>query len=167
MEQFIPINLETLDNKDFYTFSATSPFRVLMKLIRHINRSSDKIVNINKNTINIFKEFSEKGLLVSRYSQDNLAMYFNTKQPNISRDIKKLKEEGLIKVIKVKSKKIVNNYIKYENFYQLGTFTIDNDGKRLEELFLNQHFANNKIKAKEEAEKKAKEEYYKNEFFLL
>ena len=76
-----------------------------------------------------------KGRLVGRYSQEKMGEYLGTSQPAISRELKKLEQEGFIKKI-VRPTKIGNiNYYQlgiYEGVYGTDTYT--------ETIWLDEHF---------------------------
>jgi len=119
------------DLNGFNRFLATREGAITQFLIRHIIREPHKIIKMNEDMRKDFIGFVDDGKLVARYSQEKLAEIYGVTQSVISRNLKKLNEYGFIKIIR----KRVGKHKEMICYYQLGTFTSDDKGKKIDELY--------------------------------
>lgn len=114
----IRINHSYYTTSEFAEFAKRGRKRLIFEfLLKSIIRESEAVKDRRHGAHYIYKEHFLKGRLVSRYSQDNLEKCIGIDQSNISKDVRKLEKEGLLRIIKRKTKVGIINY------YQLGFWT--------------------------------------------
>lgn len=112
----IRIKNEYFRTPEFIRFIKTTKSTVYFFLLSAVIRESARIKMVVHGGHYIYKAHYLKGELVSRYSQERMAEYLGTSQPRISSYIAELEKNGLIKVIKLSTRKGVISY------YQVGVW---------------------------------------------
>jgi DNA-binding Lrp family transcriptional regulator len=102
---------------EFIRFLKTAKSTVYFFLLSAVIRESTDVKKVFHGGHYIYRAHYLKGELVSRYSQEKMAKYLETSQPRISSYIAELEKEGLIKVIKLPTRKGVISY------YQVGVWS--------------------------------------------
>jgi len=115
-ESHIRIKNEFTRNPEYIKFDKRVKSTVYRFLQAHIIRESKSVKKYTFGAQYIYREYFLKGMLVSRYSQTNMAQYLQTKQPRLNRYLKELEQDGFIKIIKIKASSGPLCY------YQLGTW---------------------------------------------
>lgn len=112
----IRIKNEYLRTPEFIKFIKSAKGSVLLFVLASVIRESHESKNYTNGSNYIYNEHFLKGELVGRYRQEDMAKYLNTHQSRISRYIKELEKDGLIKTIKryIKKGKIL--------YYQVGVW---------------------------------------------
>ena len=112
------INHSYYTTPEFAEYAKRGRKRLVFEFLwKSIIRESEAVKDIRHGAHYIYKEHFLKGRLVSRYSQDNLEKFLGIDQSNISKDVRELEKEGLLRIIKRKAKVGIINY------YQLGLWT--------------------------------------------
>ena len=89
-ESYLRDPLDVVRTDDFIRFTRTSAFSVYTFLRSYIIRKRPRGRGFGKM---LYDDFWASGYLVSRWSQKEAAKRLGTKQGNVSRDIKKLKDK--------------------------------------------------------------------------
>lgn len=100
MNLFISDNY--LGTEMFINFIGTPSAKIYFFLLKYIVISK---VDWTIGNINLYEDFYKKGYLVSRYTQEDLALFFNLSQSTISKNLKTLNNMGFIKTFKIKNEK--------------------------------------------------------------
>ena len=148
----IRINHNYYTTPEFAEFAKRGRKRLIFEfLLKSIIRESEAVKDIRHGAHYIYKEHFLKGQLVSRYSQKNLEKCIGIDQSNISKDVRELEKEGLLRIIKRKTKVGIINY------YQLGLWAgMPKTNSYKEILFFDnvfEHYVELHKKRKEEEEK--------------
>jgi len=125
----------------FFRFNITPESALLRFLKANIIRGFSE----HNGEFDLYHTHYKKNVLATSWSQEALAEIAGCNVTSIRRQIKKLKEQGFIKVEKVV------RYDKTYNIYILGTWEFDSLGKIKENLFSEVHFM--KLALAERAEK--------------
>jgi len=133
----------------YLSFDRTTEASILRFLISYIIRNPEKIVSMNEDMRKDFIKFVDEGKLVSRFPQKTIGEKYKLSQSSISKYLKKLETYGFIKIIR----KRFGKYKEMVCYYQLGTFTIDDEGITKETLFFDKFWEK---QVKESKEIKAK-----------
>ena len=114
----IRINHSYYTTSEFAEYAKRGRKRLIFEfLLKSIIRESEAVKDRRHGGHYIYKEHFLKGRLVSRYSQKNLEKCIGIDQSNISKDIRELEKEELLRIIKKKTK------VGTINYYQLGLWT--------------------------------------------
>lgn len=135
MNAYIKIQNNYFRNPEFVKITAKPEWSIYMFLLSNIVRKS-----MYTGETNIFNNYYRKGMLCSRYSQQDIAKIYGWQQAYISKLIKKLVDIGLIKKI-YKNTSESRMCIYHFGYYNTGH---DDDGniKKIERLFLDEIFGN-------------------------
>lgn len=95
----IRIKNEYLRTPEFIKFMKSTKGTVFFFILTSVIRESDISKRRGNASNYIYNEHFLKGELVGRYRQEDMAEYLNTHQSRISRYIKMLESDGLIKTI--------------------------------------------------------------------
>lgn len=131
----IRIDNELVITKEYMDFIGTPPAKAYFFLLAYVIRKNPKK---GTGAFKLYENYYQKGKLASRWSQEDIAEYFEVSQPTVSRMMTKIVKLGYVKIDKVK----VHN--KVCNVYILGK----HDGDGLETLFLEEVIRNNAVKKK-------------------
>ena len=115
---------------EFIKFSKKNISRILEFVIAHVVRGG------GRGRKYIYDNYYMKGKLVSRFSQDDMAEYFNTQQSHISTYLSQLEDMKLIRKLE---RFIGNTRLLY---YEVGRWTgeLDNKDTYKEKLYFNVFF---------------------------
>ncbi len=113
----IRIKNEYYRTPEFIRFNKAIKSTVFFFLLSAVIRESAEVKMVTHGAHYIYNAHYLKGELVSRYSQEKIAEYLGTSQPRVSKYIAELEQDGLIKVIKRKTRKGSISY------YQVGEWT--------------------------------------------
>ena len=103
---------------EFAEYAKRGRKRLIFEFLwKSIIRESEAVKDRRHGAHYIYKEHFLKGQLVSRYSQENLEKYLGINQSNISKDVRELEKEGLLRIIKKATK------VGTVNYYQFGFWT--------------------------------------------
>lgn len=129
------IDFDYYRTPEFIKFSKLARSTVLFFLISAVVRDSEEVRHPSHGGHWTYKNHFLKGRLVGRYSQKNIAKYLETSQQSVSKELKKLEEEGFIRKIEV----ITNNCKVL--YYQVGTWSGELGGATYKEnLFFDMIF---------------------------
>lgn len=147
------INHDYYKTPEFAEFAKRGRKRLVLEFLwKSIIRESEAVKDRKHGAHYIYKEHFLKGRLVSRYSQENLGNCLGIDQSNVSKDIKDLEKEGLLKIIKTNAK------VGTINYYQLGFWTGTWDTPSYKEfIFFNtvfEHYVGLHKKRKKEKDEK-------------
>lgn len=81
---------------EFIRFAKRVKRTMLEFVVAHVVRESEIAADPNYGGNWIYKNFYLKGMLVARFSQEDIAKYFETKQSHVSEYLSELEEDGLI-----------------------------------------------------------------------
>jgi DNA-binding transcriptional ArsR family regulator len=98
------------DSEIFINFIGTPAASIYFYLLKYVVISK---VDWDFRGINLYEKFYKNGDLVSRYSQEDLSLYLDMSQSQISKQIKLLNEMGFIQTLKLKIGKGKFNIYKF------------------------------------------------------